>query len=288
VEGDFATASDGTRLWYRVDGSGVPLVLCHGGPGLWDNLGALAVPLSAAATAQVVRWEQRGCGRSEPCGPYTTEQCIADLEDLRAALGYEQWIVGGHSWGATLALHYALAHPDRCFGLLYVAGVGLGRAWNAAYHEEADRRLSDVQRRRRDDLSRLDRTAAEERDYRALSWAPDFADRSAAAALASTEASAAWTTNYECNRLLNAETKTWDEQTLVERCRHLSLSALVVHGECDPRPLSATDSLVAALPSAERYVVQDAGHRPWVEAPDAVVSRIAEFVEFVDRRCRAC
>jgi proline iminopeptidase len=281
VEGCFANASDGARLWYRVDGSGVPLVLCHGGPGLWDNLGPLTGRLTAAVTAQVVRWEQRGCGRSEPRGPYTTDQCIADLEDLRAALGYERWIVGGHSWGATLALHYALAHPDRCLGLLYVAGVGLGRAWNAAYHEEADRRLSDVEHRRRDDLGQRERTAAEEREYRVLCWAPDFADRSAARALASTEASAQWTTNYDCNRLLNAETKTWDEQVLIERCRHLPLPALVVHGECDPRPLSATDSLVAALPSSERYVVADAGHRPWVEAPDAVVGRIAEFVERV-------
>jgi proline iminopeptidase len=188
VEDRWAVAGDGARLWFTVEGDGVPLVLCHGGPGMWDYLGPLATSLTA--TAQVVRWEQRGCGRSERRGPYTTERFVTDMDDLRVDLGYDRWIVGGHSFGAALALQYALAFPAQSLGLLYVAGVGLGRAWNAAYHEEVDRRLSDRQRRRRDELRDLDRTAEEEHEYRVLCWAPDFADRSTALEVASTQADA--------------------------------------------------------------------------------------------------
>jgi pimeloyl-ACP methyl ester carboxylesterase len=69
---------DGVRLWYRRTGEGPPLVLCHGGPGLWDMFEPLAEQL--VATAQVVRWDQRGCGRSGGAGPYTLERSIAELD----------------------------------------------------------------------------------------------------------------------------------------------------------------------------------------------------------------
>jgi proline iminopeptidase len=40
--------------------------------------------------------------------PYTIETCLTDLESVRAHYGIDRWIIGGHSWGADLALIYAL------------------------------------------------------------------------------------------------------------------------------------------------------------------------------------
>ena len=273
----FAAADDGARLWFAVEGSGPPLVLCHGGPGLWDYLQPLARLLSG--TARVIRWEQRGCGRSEPRGPYSVERFIADLDQLRAHLGYASWFVGGHSWGASLALHYALAEPARVEALVYMSGVGLGRAWNAAYHEQADLRLSDGQRRRRDELDLLDRTPAEEREYRTLCWAPDYADPSNAFELAAAEAASPFPGNYECNAVLNAESKTWEEDDLIARCRMLDVPALILHGAEDPRPVWAVDSLAAALPRGDLRIIPRAGHLPWVETPIEVVSAISNFIQ---------
>ena len=59
-------ADDGCRLWTATTGRGEPLVCCHGGPGLWDMLGDLAGLVGDVAT--VHRWDQRGCGRSDPNG----------------------------------------------------------------------------------------------------------------------------------------------------------------------------------------------------------------------------
>lgn len=277
MEEGFAVADDGARLWFALEGSGPPLVLCHGGPGLWDYLQPLARLLSG--TARVIRWEQRGCGRSQLRGPYSVQRSAADLDQLRAHLGYDRWIVGGHSWGATLALHYALADPARVEALVYVSGVGLGRAWNAAYHEQADLRLSDAQRRRRDELGVLDRTSAEEREYRALCWAPDFADRSSAFELAAAQAASPFPANYECNALLNAESKTWEEDDLIARCRKLDVPALILHGAEDPRPVWAVDSLAAALPRGDLQIIPRSGHLPWVETPIEVVSAITNFLQ---------
>jgi proline iminopeptidase len=277
VEEGFASADDGARLWFAVEGSGPPVVLCHGGPGLWDYLPPLARLLHGSTC--VIRWEQRGCGRSDTRGPYAVERFTADLDQVRAHLGYDRWIVGGHSWGATLALHYALAHPARVDALVYVSGVGIGRAWNAAYHEEADRRLSDGQRHRRDELELLERTPAEEREYRTLCWVPDYAVPSNAFELAAAEAASPFPVNYECNRVLNAETKTWDEGDLVARCRMLDVPALILHGAEDSRPAWAVDSLAAALPHADLQVIPGSGHLPWIETPTEVTSAITNFVE---------
>ena len=71
---------------------------------------------------------------------------VEDLEAVRDALAVEQWIVGGHSWGASLALQYALTHPDRTPALLYISGTGIGQAWNRAYHLETDRRRTPEER----------------------------------------------------------------------------------------------------------------------------------------------
>ena len=114
-------------LWTQTSGQGWPLVLCHGGPGMSDNLEPLARMVDDLMT--VHRFDQRACGRSTGVGEgQTIVGAVADLEALRAHWGHRRWLVGGHSWGATLALGYALAHPGRVTGLLYLSGPGLDGA----------------------------------------------------------------------------------------------------------------------------------------------------------------
>jgi pimeloyl-ACP methyl ester carboxylesterase len=141
---------DGACLWATTSGVGPPLVLCHGGPGMRDYLGPVGALVDDLAT--VHRFDQRGAGRSTIQGPYAVGRFVADLEMLRGHFGHRRWLVGGHSWGATLALRYALAHPSRVAALLYLSGTGVGSAWRRALHEESDRRLTAGQRRRRDEL----------------------------------------------------------------------------------------------------------------------------------------
>jgi proline iminopeptidase len=148
-----------------------PVVLCHGGVGLRGYLQPVAEALGPLA--RVHRWEQRGCGRSQRVGPYSIACCLHDLECLRRHFGHERWLVAGHSLGAGLALRYALAQLERTLGVLYLSGTGFGHAWRRAYHREADRRLGPRQRdERRDALTRRARTAAEEHEWRVLSFAP--------------------------------------------------------------------------------------------------------------------
>ena len=121
---------DGHRLWVDQRGNpdGIPAVFLHGGPGGGFQPGNFN--LFDPARYRTVFFDQRGAGRSQPLGGLnanTTAHLVADIEALRQRFGVEKWLVVGGSWGATLALAYAEAHPERVLGLVLRA-VFLGTA----------------------------------------------------------------------------------------------------------------------------------------------------------------
>ncbi len=129
-EGTHAVVLNGVRLWYCVAGrgqAGVPPVLfLHGGPGYNSYSFAALAGLRLERGLRMVYLDQRGSGRSERpwTGHYATDTLVADVEALRAALGVPQLVLIGHSFGGTLALEYAAAHPDRVARLVLVSAAG--------------------------------------------------------------------------------------------------------------------------------------------------------------------
>jgi proline iminopeptidase len=259
---------DGTELWTAVSGTGSPVVCLHGGPGLWDYLAPLAALLDDTFT--VVRFDQRGCGRSTGHdGPFTIAQAADDMDQVREALGFSRWAVAGHSWGAELALRYAARHPARTAAVAYVAGVGAGNGFKDAHVAELNRRLGP-DRERWAALSAVpagDRTLAGEREMCLLQWRTDFSPGPDAAR----HALALWETrppgavvNTAANRGLWQDRATED---LRQAAARVACPVTMIFGNDDPRPWAASDSLLAALPGASRTVLSDAGHAPWAERP---------------------
>lgn len=111
-------AAGGVDHWVRVagaDNDGVPLVLVHGGPGESSYSIERSVGDEIAKLAPVVFYDQRGCGRSarpSDTSTYTIPQLVADLEDLRTALGVDRIIPWGVSYGCLPAAEYAVAHSN--------------------------------------------------------------------------------------------------------------------------------------------------------------------------------
>ncbi len=93
---------------------GVPVLVLHGGPG--GGCSPAMRRYFDPNVYRVVLFDQRGCGRSRPHASVehnTTWHLVSDIEAIRQALGIERFILFGGSWGATLALVYAISHPMR-------------------------------------------------------------------------------------------------------------------------------------------------------------------------------
>lgn len=119
---------DGHTLYIEESGNpnGRPVVVLHGGPG--GGCSPFMRRFFDPDHYRAILFDQRGCGRSRPTAAVhanTTQHLIADIETIRAHLGIQDWLLFGGSWGATLALAYAQAHPAHVTGLI-LRGVFLG------------------------------------------------------------------------------------------------------------------------------------------------------------------
>ena len=259
--------------------SGVPILFLHGGPGG----GSLPHHRRFYDPSQwrIVLYDQRGAGRSTPTaeiGDNTTAHLVDDIERLRAHLGIERWALFGGSWGSTLALAYAEAHPERVLGLV-LRGVFLAsreeirwfidgmrhffpEAWRDFAHflpqaERGDllagyhRRLTDP-----DPAVHLPAAQAWDRYERACSTlipGPDLGrvgDDAASLAIARIEA------HYFVNDAFVAP-----GQIIGHIARISHLPCTIVQGRYDVvcPPVSAV-ALARAWPGAECIIVPDAGH----------------------------
>lgn len=144
---------DGHRIYVEQCGqpNGLPVIVLHGGPG--GGCSPAMRRYFDPSVYRIILFDQRGCGRSRPHASVeanTTWHLVADIEHIRAALGVEDWIVFGGSWGATLALIYAQTHPDRARHLVlrgvflmtegelaWFYGGGAGAFWPDRWHDFA-------------------------------------------------------------------------------------------------------------------------------------------------------
>ncbi|HEX9168242.1 MAG TPA: alpha/beta fold hydrolase [Roseiarcus sp.] len=161
------SVSDGNEIYWEISGNpeGKAALYLHGGPGSGLLSGSYRRHFDPQKYC-IVGIDQRGCGRSRPIVSEdlgklhrnTTQTIIEDIEAVRRRLHIETWLVSGMSWGTTLALAYAQAHPDKVSQLALVAVTttsreevdwiteGVGR-----FFPEAWRRFEQASGRRKDE-----------------------------------------------------------------------------------------------------------------------------------------
>lgn len=126
---DYLKVDDVHTIYYEESGNpnGKPVIFLHGGPGC--GTAPSCRQYFDPEFYRIILFDQRGSGKSTPHAcliDNDTDSIVADMEKIREKLGIDKWLVFGGSWGSTLALSYALQHPDRVVGLV-LRGIFLGR-----------------------------------------------------------------------------------------------------------------------------------------------------------------
>ncbi|WP_324780683.1 prolyl aminopeptidase [Thiobacillus sedimenti] len=270
------------RVYWETSGSpdGIPVLFVHGGPGSGTSPNQRR--FFDPARYRIVLFDQRGCGRSTPHGELadnTTPHLIADMEALRAALGIGQWLLFGGSWGSTLALAYAEAHPARCLGLV-LRGIFLCRRseidWFLhgirAFFPEAQRQLAEfIPEAERSDLLAAYHRRLLDSDpavHQPAAWQWATFEASCSTLLPSAELIAAFGTEKTALSLARIETHYFmndiflpDNSLLANVGRLRDIPAVIVQGRYDAVcPIVSADELARAWPEARYVVVPDAGH----------------------------
>ncbi len=304
VEGRYARAADGVRIWYEVKGDrpGPPIVCIAGGPGAPHN-GFHITHDRLGDVARVVYLDNRGRGRSEPGigpRPYTIENDVADVEAVRRALGAGTIIVYGRSYGGLVAQAYALAHPARVEALVLSNTLDGARAWQ---EENLEPMHGFLQRQYPERWARIlalrARGFVSSEDSLALLFTPlgelyhyDLANDSTYRSRLRDvrEADVAGHSRAVYRAMLGQDPEWTIDGTLagvefLPRLGALRMPTLVIAGRYDRIcPPSAAARIAAAVPGARLVVFERSGHRPEMEEADRWFATMRDFVEEVSAR----
>ena len=264
---EFTTHDDGPLIAGRRAGSGAPVLLLHGGPGMgFDYLRDLADEL--AEENDVAWYQQRGQEPSAAEGPYTVAADVEDARRVLDALGWEKAYVVGHSWGGHLALHVAEAMPERLLGVLAVDPLGsIGDGRWPEFDEEIFRRTPEAVRARARELDELSMAGAADDELALegmrLVWPAYFADPERAPPMPDLQMASE--RSAEMIPSIQAELP-----ALEAGLPGIRVPVGFVHGSRSPMPLATSTDAAERIPGAWVEVVEGAGHFIWVEAPGAV------------------
>ena len=260
---------------------GLPVLFIHGGPGAGCD--SASRRYFDPALYRIVTFDQRGCGRSTPHASLennTTQALIADIERIREHLGIDKFVLFGGSWGSTLALAYAQAHPQRVHGLI-LRGIFLCRPQEFSwfYQEGASRLFPDYWEDYVAPIPVEERGDLMQAFYKRLTGADQIAQMHAAKAWSTWEGRTATLrpnsqvverfseahralsiARIECHYFVN-EAFLEPNQLLRDMPKIAHLPGIIVHGRYDAIcPLDNAWALHQAWPNSELQIIRDAGH----------------------------
>ena len=271
-------------IYYEESGNpkGKPIVFLHGGPG--GGTQPSHRQFFDPEFYRIILLDQRGCGQSTPNAELrenTTWDLVADIEKLRTHLGIDRWVVFGGSWGSTLALAYAITHPQRVIGLI-LRGIFLCRQSEIHwfYQEGASNIFPDYWEKYLAPIPESERGNLVASYYKRLT--SDNMDTRVAAAKAWSQWEAATSrvivddvaiesfedpikavtfARIECHYFINRAFLETDS-FLLERAREINhIPTRIVQGRYDMVcPIRTAWDLKKAMPNADLRIIPDAGH----------------------------
>ena len=259
---------------------GPRLLLLHGGPGAPHDY-LLPQMLELGDRYQLVFYDQRGSGKSRTAdqSPVTWRTHVDDLAGLIRELGLDPLSIIGYSWGGLLALLYAIdayrGDATRPARMVLIDPAPISRPLRDAFEAEfARRQSSDAVAALREQLAA---SGLRERDHDA--YRHRAFELSVAGYFGRPERARALTPFRVIGRIQKSVWSSLGDYDLRSDLAAVRCPTLVIHGRQDPIPLESSEAATRALPNARLVVLDESGHVPYVEAPDALFAAIRRFLD---------
>lgn len=259
----------GANIYTESAGSGDTVVLVHAGfldSGMWD-----AQFEALSKTHHVVRYDQRGFGKSDPAaGPVSRHQELADVLDT---LGISRATIIGCSQGGTAALDFALAHPEKVISLILVSATPSG--FEMQGEPPADM-LAMFGAAQQGDLARVS-------ELQIKLWIDGgFRQADQVDSKVRTYAARMNKVAVERGTFFTADAQPLNplDPPAVQRLGEVNTPVLVIDGGLDhPELLRAADVLVSNIRGARKLVIENAAHIPNMERPEVFDRAVLDFLQ---------
>jgi L-proline amide hydrolase len=280
---------EGGETWYRIVGDGeepgkLPLLALHGGPGaLHDYL----EPLEAFASTgrRVIFYDQIGCGRSwveKPADFWTVDLFVREVQVVRDALGLERLHLFGSSWGAMLAMEYALTQPTGVASLVLSSGPASIPLWA----EETNRLKNELPAEVREVLDTAEVGSPEYEEAQAEFYArhvcrivpnPDCVQRTIAGLAEHPDVYMHMQGPNEF--VITGTLKDWD---ITARLPEIRLPTLITAGAYDEFTPRQATVVHQGIPGSELVTFEDSSHMQYVEEPERYLEMLGGFLDRVE------
>jgi len=272
---------NGAEHYYRIIGDGEPLIVLHGGPGLFHEY-FLPHLESLADEYQLIFYDQRASGNSSkdvPPESVSTGNFVEDLDGIRERCGLEKVNLLGHSWGGLLALHYALTYPDRIDKIILVDSAPPNSELDEINFKAREERRSE------EDVKKIKEIMASEafqkmepqaiKSYFQVSekvkfFNPDLISKMRVSLDQEKIAKLMWV-----GQLMNPHLADYD---IVEDLSSITSPVLIIHGEYDTIPVDSARLIHSQVKGSKLVLVKDCGHFPFIEAPEIFAREVKAFL----------
>jgi proline iminopeptidase len=275
---------NGVKHFIKKIGEGEPLIVLHGGPGLFHDY---LVPhfQNLAKDYQIIFYDQRGCGKTEfpqDTSSINIETYVEDLETIRNHLKLDKFNLVGHSWGSLLALVYAKKYPDNLNRLILISPA----PGNSTYFDET---FSNMQQKRTEDdtkvlVQTMMSSEFEKREEKAFKKAillgdkVNLVDQSSIDKLYEpmifNEVSAS--NLMLVNSLLE---RTYFNLNVLDNIDVISCPTLIIVGNLDNVPFTSTQSIQENIKGSKLDIIKKSCHYPFYEAPKEFNHSIKNFLD---------
>jgi proline iminopeptidase len=273
---------NGAGLFCRMIGKGDPLVVVHGGPGLGHDY---LVPHFRALSDRfrLIFYDQRGCGRSDAFTDVkeaSVDLAVEDLDGIRKEFGLQTMNLAGQSWGAVIAIEYALKYPEKVQNLLLLEPAPASAAYLPEFQQTILERLSTADREemtrlaQSTELNRRDPDAF--RKFLGIRFKAYFADRAFQQKMS--------LQYFDRDRVekfftsSSAYASFLQKFDLYGKMDGIKKPTLIIRGQIDPIPPAAIERMHRAIRNSELHVIPKCGHFVHIEKPDAYFSLITAFL----------